>query len=389
MARSDEFRRGALHGTLIGAGVLVAVALFIPVHRQGEPDRIDTGENPPSETVPLPEDAASGGERPASKPAPVIIAADPVPGPDQPAMADADRTPGISGEDASGDLIHMAPPAGSEFARAEDLPPRLPGTGSGPGGSALAAAPAVFAPQVETAPRPSIGSVSRPAIPSSTDHPAPDSAADTAPEIAALSAPDIPAAEMALPGGSRAPAQLTAPVPDSFSVTDVIHLLDAAVAEGEAEIQDAPAMDERDVGSGPTVLTINDLVPADPSDAFGAPAEDDLPADLEGGIAEEGGALPELPSLLDPDDEAALARMEADASSRPGQRKLPPLPPLRTTLRSSWEGASDITTAQPGGDAEDQADALVVMDQIAGQAPVSTQPAPDLEIPSIPGLGGF
>lgn len=423
MATSDEFRRGALHGSLIGATALAALSLAIPLPMsdgktgvpvadlsdgamisapriQDDLPRIDVApvsggtidETSSARVSELPEDAYNNHE---------IIIVSEVPDTIDPAAGDVRKS------------VQMIPPAGSEFSRAEDLSPQLPANSPAPGTPGLSAAPAVSTPGFEEAPSMAVRTVTRP---DTLNH-----AEALPPGPEQQSVPDMPSAGDSLPVFVRLPDRIVVPMQDR-----------EPMAASSAAPEGVPDDTTR-------VLSVRDLVQVDPAGnavVMGA-AADDLPAGMDGlgeddmdpesGAAQASGAAidllpddeagspattpvrPVLSALTMPDpgleavpmspeatDTIDIVTHESDPDITAGIADVPPLPlpPLRTNLMQGGDLLTRVKSqaaakADLRGGGEPAADPAPLQVEQAESGLPFGNPAPDLAVPSIPLLGNL
>ena len=365
MARTDGIGRGLLHGGLIGAAALAALSLAVPVEKtapsgpalQVPASETEVAATPradvPSETAQTGPDADAG--RASGNPPPATSATDgaspaeiSVPEDGQAAIPDASQD-NAGAVAAPQPETRMAPPTGSEFARAEDLAPTVPAASVPPSTSATVAG--VAEPAAESLPQPTTGPGSRPDAQNQTETPR---AADEG-QLAV----DAPMAEAALPATQPNPLRPDQPGQDA-GLAPASRA--APTAPEEAEATALPRAESLPASAG----TPRPDAPGAPDPATITDAATETPA------AQTGTAI--SPDPTDADTQAASPDRASEVSSRPAAPTLETPDPRRETVPpppvDADEGAVDDAPSgtEAERDASQMPDAGPVADAATGDA---------------------
>ncbi|WBU54251.1 hypothetical protein [Paracoccus sp. SCSIO 75233] len=393
MAKGTGFGRGVLHGGLLGAATIAALSLVLPQpERGGDPAAVAATQTDPGAAVPsTPGEAPSVRmpEAPAVSPDAARVTDDisvgntsmpdssptaPVsPGP-EPQDTDAASVPEIAetpepdaaepqpsepqptGPDEA--TTSLRPPPGSEFARAEDVPPTIPGQSEAPLSGSDAVALPFDAPAVEPPPDPSTETALQPDPLTGAEPPQPADAEVTVPVTPSADA-DAPAG-VAAPERIGTPRQDTGPMPESRA---------APVPPAQAE----PGVTVPETDRGPETATPTRPAAPDAPGATPPAMQDDPSAPVsQTGTAETAAApVPETAQVPLPQEAAQPSRDAPPALSTPdNQREEVPEPP----------GASedaDMPAETPSAGAAGP----------ASEAVSPLQSGPDLSVPALPSLG--
>ncbi|TKW67984.1 MAG: hypothetical protein DI616_02410 [Paracoccus denitrificans] len=358
MARTDGIGRGLLHGTLIGAAALAALSLALP-SRETARDA-DIAVDTPAE-IPLgaPQDTSGNA---ISGPVPDTQVQS-VPRPDPIQMAVEDAASASTPQGSPGAETQMRPPTGSEFARAEDLPPTVPGSANAP--ATVAELAEVAEPAPETLPRQTTGPASRPDA--QDEAVAPHAAQDD--QLAAAA----PQAETAAPATQANPARVSQPGQDQGPAAASRA---APTAPEQAEDTALPASE-----SLPTTSAVQR---PDMPGGTNSPASASTGETANGAPAVQTGVSP---AGNPADDDNSEAARPADADTATDPRTSAPVlqtpDPRRESVPPPPPAAGDDVAAT----APEQVEQTPAISSRPGDAPQGVptgRPAPDLEIPALP-----
>ncbi len=378
MARTDGIGRGFVHGPLIGAAALAGLSLAIPLRETQPPAEPTAPITAPSATA-KPEPAAPPEQIVAPVQQPVGQAEDPAATPPQPAT-------------------QLAPPTGSEFARAEDLPPTLPGHSSAP--AMTSAVVEVAEPAAESLPQPTTGPANRPDAQNQTEMPRPADEAQIAVAAPQAETPQPvtqpipvrlgqPAQDTGLAAASRAApaapdeAEDTAlPAAESLPATALAQRPDAPVDAASPD----PATIAEAAGGAPDAQTGTEATASPDEDTSTPPA------------AQQPETAPRVsaPVLETPDPRRESVPPPPAAAEEADDVAVLPDADLGTgAVEADDEGETDAAepaavspeaTEPPAVAAEPPVTAPAPVPANDSAAPSGTQgrPAPDLDIPALP-----